>query len=46
MKDIADIFLMIVYVAMIAVIVGSKNTVGILSAIGNVFTGSIQSAKH
>jgi hypothetical protein len=45
-KDVADIFLLIVYVAMASVVLGSKNTVGVLSAIGSVFTGSIQAAKH
>ena len=45
MKDIADIAMLIVYLAMFAVAVKSANTSKIASALGTDFDGSISVAE-
>lgn len=42
---VIDIFAAIVTVALAAVIVGSPNTGGIISAFGNAFSGGLRAAK-
>lgn len=44
MGRVLDIFAAIVTVAMASVIVGSKNTRGIVQAFGDAFTGSLKAA--
>lgn len=46
MDRIADIFSMIVVLAIIATILASKNTSSDVKAIGGVFTNSIWTATH
>jgi hypothetical protein len=45
MKDVLDIGVLIVYLAMLAVLVKSANTAKIASALGTDFNGSLQVAS-
>lgn len=45
-KDVIDIFVLIVYLAMLAVVVTNKNSVNLLNSVGQLFTGSIKVAKE
>lgn len=46
MKDVVDIGVLIVYLAIVAVLVKSANTAKIASALGTDFNGSLQVAEH
>lgn len=46
MKDIADIAVLIVYLAMFAVAIKSANTSKIASSLGTDFNGAIAVAEH
>ena len=45
MKDVLDIAVLIVYVAIIAVLVKSSNTAKIASSLGTDFDGSLSTAE-
>ena len=45
MSGIVDIASAIVFVALVAVLVKNKNTAAVISAFGNVFTGSLKVAQ-
>lgn len=45
MRGIADIFVLIVWLAIIATLVAHKQTGEVIGAIGNAFSNSIKAAK-
>ena len=46
MKGVVNVAALIIYFAMLAVLVKSKNTSNIAKSLGGVFNGSIQTAQH
>jgi hypothetical protein len=46
MKDVLDVGVLIVYLAIVAVLVKSANTAKIATALGNTFDGSISVAEQ
>ncbi len=45
MRNIADIFVLIVWLAIIATLVAHKQTGEVITSIGNAFSNSIKAAK-